>query len=60
MKNSFIIHINNIRKAKTERVVCSEPSREKGIWWKPFMRKTDENHSRAVTPKLVSVTVCLR
>ena len=44
--------INNIRKASTEKVVYVESSRESGIWWKPLMRKVDENHSRAVAPKI--------
>ena len=51
---------NNIRKAMTEKSSLEETSRESSMWWKLFMRKLDENHSRAVTPKLVSVTVCLR
>lgn len=36
----------------TERVVCPESSRENDNWWKSFMRTTDENHSRAVVPKI--------
>lgn len=57
----------------TETVVCVVSYRENGTRWKPFMRKPDENHSRAVMLKYkyilyikiyyficVSVTVCLR
>ncbi|MBO5056408.1 MAG: hypothetical protein J6C64_08695 [Lachnospiraceae bacterium] len=35
----------------TEKSSLQESSRESGIWWKPFMRNADENHSRAVKPK---------
>lgn len=35
----------------TETVVYMESYRENGVWWKPFMRKIDENHSRAVMLK---------
>ena len=44
----------------TERVVCRQTSRESDARWKSLMRAADENHSRAVVLKRVSVTVCLR
>lgn len=46
-----LTYLRNIRKAMTEKSSLQEPSRESGIWWKPFMRNADENHSRAVKPK---------
>ena len=52
LESSVRLIINNIRKASTEKVVYVESSRESGIWWKPLMRKVDENHSRAVAPKI--------
>ena len=45
------IHFNNIRKAMTEKSSLLETSRENSIWWKLFMWKIDENHSRAVILK---------
>lgn len=48
-----LTYLRNIRKAKTEKSSLQEPSRESGIWWKPFMRNADENHSRAVKPKAI-------
>ena len=51
---------NNIRKAMTEKSSLRESSRESDRWWESLMRKTDENHSRAVALKTVGAAVCLR
>ena len=37
--NAGIMLTNNIGKAKTEKSSLLESSREKGIWWKPFMKE---------------------
>ncbi len=36
----------------TEKSTVQEPSRERGVWWKPLMGNEWENHSGAVMPKV--------
>lgn len=55
-----LTYLRNIRKAMTEKSSLQEPSRENGSWWKPFMRKADENHSRAVKPKAAAKALLQR
>lgn len=45
----------------TETSSILKASRESIIWWKMFMQKICENHSRAAMPKVdVSIVVYLR